>query len=498
MVKAITASSFVAVMLISGLAPAQTSDTAFKQFESGLQFYEQGRYKQALSDFEIVASMGDSEYSDDALLKIGEYYLEIAGDYEKAREYFDQILQNYATKDAAPGAYYYIGLVTMRSSFEVQALDDATANFQRVIRLYPESPWVPAAHFSTGTALERRGAWQEAVDAYFLVISDYPDSAWAAEAQLDLGWCLVRLGDPMQAMIEIQRVRTRYPETTEADEAVDWLTHLFRFYGYRELGKPVSYRADSSFRPAVSDKFKDVKAVRVSSKGIYVLEQGRKRVLTFELDGKLAGTQAAADPYGLFVDPRDTVVVANKKGLLIDGKPFMLSVPEEKGPKPLDDVRMAVRDRLGDIYVYDDDAKNVLRFDASGGLKGPFPETTPREILALDLDRNGNIIMLEKRNRTISVFSPAGRRVARIDKRGEGFELKKPVDIAVDPAGYFYVLDSDRAQVAVFDPSYTFLTLLSDNNFGGGALKKPVALDVDSSGDIYVYDEDAKTIFRFH
>ena len=498
MIQATTASSIVAVMLVSSLAPAQTSDTAFKQFESGLQFYEQGRYKQALSDFEIVVSMGDSEYSDDALLKIGEYYLEIAEDFEKAREYFDQVLQNYATKDAAPGAYYYIGLVTMRSSFEAQALDDATANFQRVIRLYPESPWVPAAYFSTGTALERRGAWQEAVDAYFLVISEYPDSAWAAAAQLDLGRSLVRMGDPMQGMIEIQRVRIRYPESAEAAEAVDLLTHLFRFYGYPQLGKPVTYRADPSFKPAVSDKFKDVTAVRISSRGIHVLERGRKRVLTFEPSGKLAGTKAAANPYGLFVDPRGIVVVANEKGLLIDGKPFMLSVPEEKGPKPLDDVRMAVRDRLGDIYVYDDNTKNVLRFDANGGLKGPFPDTTPREILALDLDRNGNIIMLEKRNETISVFSPAGHRVARIDKRGQGFELKKPVDMAVDPAGYFYVLDSDRAQVAVFDPSYHFLTLLSDNDFGGVALKKPVTLDVDSAGDVYVYDEDAKTIFCFH
>ena len=51
MFKAIAASSLLAVLLVSGLASAQTSEPALKHFESGLQFYEQGRNKQALSDF---------------------------------------------------------------------------------------------------------------------------------------------------------------------------------------------------------------------------------------------------------------------------------------------------------------------------------------------------------------------------------------------------------------------------------------------------------------
>jgi TolA-binding protein len=479
-------------------AQTQSTETARKHLESGVQFYEQARYKQALNDFEIVVSMGDPDYADDALLRIGEYYLDVEEDFAKAREYFDRVLQNYPTKDAAPGAYYYMGMVTLRSSFGAQALDDAVANFQRVLRLYPQSPWVPAALRATGLALERRGSWEEALDSYFRVMAEYPDSRWAAGAQLALGRCLVRLGDPVQGMVEIQMVRDRYPNAGEADEALDWLTHLFRLYGYPELGRPVSYRTDPAFDPKMKDKFKDIESIKISAQGVQVLERGRKRVLTFETNGRLAGTKSAADPKGMVVDPRGVLVIANEKGLLIGERPVILSVPEEKGPKPLENVRAAVRDRLGDTFVYDNKQKKVLRFGPEGKVKGSFPDSTPREVMRLELDRNGNIIFLEKKDRTVAVYSPAGRRIARIQPRGEKWDLKKPTDFAVDPAGYFYLLDEDLAEIIVFDPSYKFVTKLGSQSLGGGILEKPVALDVDGSGDIYVYDDDEKAILRFH
>jgi hypothetical protein len=247
----------------------------------------------------------------------------------------------------------------------------------------------------------------------------------------------------------------------------------------------------------MAKKFDDVKAVRVSSRGIHMLEKGKKRVLTFERTGKLAGTKAAADPQGLFVDPSATVVVSNKKGLLIGDRPFVFAVPEEKGPKPLENIQVAVRDRLGDSFIYDDKQKKVLRFDSDGKLKGSFPDSTRREVFRIEIDQVGNLILLDKKDRSVSVYTPGGRRVALIKKTGQGWDLKKPADIAVDPAGYFYILD-EEPRVVVFDPSYKFVTLLTAQSLGGGVLKKPVSFDVDSSGDLYVYDNDAKALIRFH
>ncbi len=474
------------------------SDIARQHLESGLQFYNQERYKQALKDFQIiVTSMAETEYADDAMLRIGQYYLEVERNFDKARQNFDALLQRYPTGDKAPGAYYYLGLVALRSDRSGQDLDDAMANFQRVIRLYPHSEFVAAALTETGFALERSGRWQEAVDVYSEVVSEHSNSSSAPRAQVAIGRSTVRLGDPFQGMLELQRARNRYPDTAEAAQALDLLTLVFRLYASPRFGRPISFQKDAAFRPQVQ-KFKKVLAVRLSPGGIHVLEKGNKRVATFDRTGRLTGTQAAADARTLSVDPQGALVVANQKSLIVGGRAMVLKVSHEKGPKALNKIRAATRDRFGDLYVYDEKQRKVLRFDSSGNVKGPFPDSTPREALVLEVDASGNIMILGKKDRSVEVFTPDGVRTARLPKRGAKWDLKKPVDVAVGPAGYIYLLDESSGQVVVFDSSYQFVALLSANNLGGGALRKPTTLDVDGTGALYVYDDKAKTLIRFH
>ena len=487
------------VIAATAFGQGPPTDLARQHLESGTQFYEQGRYKQALNDFQIiVTSMSGTEYADDALLRIGRYYLDIEEDYDKARESFDAALRGYPTGNAAPGAYYYLGQVFFRSDRTGRAIDDALANYQRVF-LYAGNPWIPAALYSTGRALERQGSFQEAVDAYFQVIVDHPRSEWTAGAQLGVGRSSVRQGEPLEAMAQFQEVRNNHPDTAEADAALDWLTLLYRFYGAPILGKPVSFQKDPSFKPVPRDKFKDVKALRVSDSGIHVLERGRKRVITFDRTGQLAGTRAAANPYGLSVDPRGQLVIANEKGLILDGAPRSYMVPAKDGPEPLEKIRWAARDRLGEVYVYDDKQKLILRFDEAGQLLGPFPDATPRQVLAIEVDELGNLVVLLKKDRDVVVYSPEGRALVRIPtKRGGQVTLKKACDIALDPAGYLYILDQDDAKIAVFDAAYQYLTTLTAQSLGAGALQKPTTMDVDASGDLYVYDDKAKAIIRLH
>ena len=178
------------------------NELARQHLESGIQFYQQGRYKQALNDFQIIAtSMSGTEYADDALLRIGRYYLDIEEDFDKAKDNLDAILRSYPTGDAAPGAYYYLGEVIFRSDRGGTAIDDALANYQRVF-LYPENAYIPAAIYSTGFALERQGNFRDAVDAYFQVIVDHPRSDWSAGAQLGVGRSSVRQGAAMEAILK--------------------------------------------------------------------------------------------------------------------------------------------------------------------------------------------------------------------------------------------------------------------------------------------------------
>ena len=114
------------------------------------------------------------------------------------------------------------------------------------------------------------------------------------------------------------------------------------------------------------------------------------------------------------------------------------------------------------------------------------------------MDPVGNLLLLDKRDRDVSVLSPEGRTIARIQTQKGQAAMKKAVDIALDPAGNLYVLDEEGAKIAVFDASYQFVTLLTPQSLGGGSLTKPVTLDVDASGDLYVYDEKEKAIVHLH
>ncbi|HXV59336.1 MAG TPA: tetratricopeptide repeat protein [Vicinamibacteria bacterium] len=489
--------AFLAFCLCGSTARSQApSELARQHLESGIQFYGQQRYRQALNDFQaIVTSMSSTEYADDALLHIGRYYLDVEEDFDKAKENFETILRAYPTSDAAPGAYYFLGELLFRSDRAGRSIDDAVANYQRVF-LYPGNPWIPAALFSTGRSLEHQGKFEPAVDAYFQVVAEHPSSEWTAGARLGIGRSYVRLGDPEEAMTQFQEVRNLHPDVAEAEEALDWLTLLFRFYGYPMMGEPISFRRETTFDPRLKDDFKDIIAVRISPSGVHMLERGRDRVISFDRAGKFTGSLAAADPHGLFVDARGELVVANEKGLTIEGKPAIFRVPSDKGPQQLEKIRNAVRDRLGDVYVYDDDEKKVLRFRRDGELVGAFPDAQRREILTMEVDAVGNVIMLDKKERGVDVLSPDGSVLARIPAQRAPSNLKKAVDIALDPAGYLYVLDEDEAAVAVFDAGYQFVTRLTSQNLGQGVLAKPVSLDVDASGDLYVYDDKAKALIH--
>ncbi|HEY7817235.1 MAG TPA: tetratricopeptide repeat protein [Vicinamibacteria bacterium] len=495
--RRVAASAALALAAASVAGAQAPADLARQHLESGIQFYQQQRYNQALNDFQIiVTSMPNTEFADDALLQIGRYYLEVEENFSRAKESLDTILRSYPTSDSAPGAYYYLGEVTFRSDRTGKMLDDALANYQRVF-LYPANPWIPAALYSTGLALERQGKVQEAVDAYFQVIVDHPRSEWTGGARLGVGRSYVRQGDPLEAMAQFQQARNTHPDGPEAEAALDWLTLLFRLYGTRMLGQSVSFKRDSGFNPAVKDKLNEVIAVRSSASGVHVLDRDTKRILTFDGTGKLASSQPAVEPYGLSVDARGELVVANERAVVVEGKPSTFTVPSEKGPKPLEKIRGAVRDRLGDLYIYDEGEKKVLRFRPTGDLVGPFPDATPRELLKIEMDPIGNVLLLDKRNRDVTVLNPEGRAVARIQTEKGEWGMKKAVDIALDPAGYLYVLDEQEAKIAVFDASYQFVTLLTQQNLGG-ALAKPTSLDVDSSGDLYVYDEKEKAVVRLH
>ncbi|HVR69473.1 MAG TPA: tetratricopeptide repeat protein [Vicinamibacteria bacterium] len=475
-------------------APAQTSpdDQARRLLEDGRTYRKEGKAKQALDNFNtIVTGFPDTDSVDDALLEIGRYHVEVEGDSARAREAFEHVAQRYPQSDGAPGAYYYLGRLTLQGAPTTAALEDAMAQFARVQRLYPRSAWVPQALYGTAMVHRRAGRLAEAADAGRRVALEYPNSDAAPGAHFQVGEALALLGEPRPAMEEFQRIRNRFPASEWAPRALDRITALYRLYG----GPKPAFTLDGSYAVAAGDVGKDVRALLMTpARTLWVASEKVKAAVPFGADGKIGASRPAMDPRSLALTPDGELVVAAKLAVRLGPrniKSFTLPTENPAQKDPLDRIEAAVLTPGGSILVADGKRKRVYRFDGQDKYLGPFPDDREREISRMTLDGEGGIVLLDRDRRTVSVVDEGGRVLRTQALRGAGFDLRKPSDVAVDPFLNLYVADEDGG-VHIFAPAGHLLGTIT-----GGELRKPVAITLDPAGAVLVYDDRAQKVLRY-
>jgi TolA-binding protein len=268
---------------------------ARRLLEEGRSYWAQGKAKQALENFQtIVTGFASTDAVDDALLEIGRYRLEVDGDVDKARASFEQVAKQFPQSDSAPGAYYYLGLMTLNRALSPAELDDALAQFSRLLTLYPlDAYWVPKALQAEGLVFRKAGKLEDALEAQRRVSLEYPSSDAAPAAQLEVGQLLALLDQPFPAMEEMQAVRNRFPESLEARIALDRITALYRLYG---AGKPV-FTPDPAFSVVGGDVLKEVRALLMTPSGtLWIASEKTKGAASFGPDGKMGPSLTAEDP----------------------------------------------------------------------------------------------------------------------------------------------------------------------------------------------------------
>lgn len=489
-------SALVAILLLThaAAASAQTSpdEQALGLLEDGRAYRAQKQYKQALDNFNtIVTGFQQTESVDDAWLEIGRYRLEVDDDPDKAREAFDRVAKSYPQSDGAPGAYYYLGLLTMNRALAPAEIDDAIAQFARVPRLYPRSEWVPRALYASGLAQRKAGRFAEAVEAERRVSLEHPTSDVAAAAQFQIGHCLALLGDPRQAMEEFQLVRNRFPESPWAAQALLRTTALYRLYG---ADKP-SFSLDAGYAVGAGDLLKDVASILMTPERIlWIASEKVKSAVPVSADGSRGPALGSENLRSLSLTPRGEVVLAARTAIRIgpkDIKSFVVPSDKPGELESLDKITAAVVTQAGNILVADAKRKRVFKYDHKLEFVGLFPDAKQRDVRRLQLDGEGGIVLLDEDEKTVQIFDEAGKPLRAIAARGAGYQLKKPVDVAVDAFRNSYLADVEIG-VLVFGPAGQLLATLTSPE-----LRRPTALTLDTDGAILVYDEKAERILKF-
>ena len=105
------------------------------------------------------------------------------GNYDLAREQFDQYLRLYPNTVRAPEAQYYVGAIAYQNGQH----DEAVRHFDMVLERYPVGVISADAQFKKGMALLKLDRPEDAAREFRAVIERYPNSnvAPAAQGQLD-------------------------------------------------------------------------------------------------------------------------------------------------------------------------------------------------------------------------------------------------------------------------------------------------------------------------
>ena len=483
----------VTALVATAFAQSDPAEQARRLLEDGRTYREQGKLKQALDNFNtIVNGFPDTDSIDDAMLEIGRYHVEVEGDVEKGRLAFEQVTQRFPQSDGAPGAYFYLGWVTLNRAAKPSDLDDALAQFTRVQRLYPRSPWVARALNASGLAHRKAQRYAEAVAVQRQVSMEYPTTDVAADAQFEVGQCLALMGEPRQAMEEFQQVRNRFPDSGAAREALNRITALYRLHA---SSRP-SFSQDASYSVGSGDVLRDVRAILAAPDGtVWLASDKTGSVVPYGPDGKAGSSLRGEELRGLSLAPTGELLVAAKRAVRIGEKNVKsFAVP---GSKPgeleeLEDVLAAVETQTRSLLIADKGSKRIHRYAGDFSYKGTFPDSREREAMRMQVSGEGDIVILDALSKGVYFFDEQGRSLQSVGLRGAGYEIKKPVDIAVDAFRNLYVADEEGA-VLVFSREGRLMATV-----GKGELQRPKAMTLDASGAILVYDDKQRRVVRYN
>ncbi len=152
-------------------------------------------------------------------------------------------------------------------------------------------------------------------------------------------------------------------------------------------------------------------------------------------------------------------------------------------------------DTMMNLYVTDPQGRRVVVFDTAGQQRLVIANTDP---LGIAVDREGRILVGDRRLKGIQVFSKTGQAGSTF---GQG-QLERPVDVAVDYAsGWVYVADQRRNAILVFDGQGGLLsggTAWKDQSGAPVQLSAPTAIALDRvRNEVLVADQNNGCVLIF-
>jgi outer membrane protein assembly factor BamD len=233
--------ALVGLLLLSGCSlfrgRPDTLAPAGQLYSNGERDLDRARYEAARDAFrKIVERHPDSNLVPQARFLVGETYYRDK-EYEKAAKEFEAFMNLYPGHAIADLAQYRLAqsFYDDRPSLERDqaATAKAMAEFQKLIKQYPESRYAPDAivkieacrlrlaqkELWVADYYERQGNWQAAIQRYDVILKEYARTSAAPQALFQKAEALLRLQRPDEADGAFRLLVDEYPRSEWARRA---------------------------------------------------------------------------------------------------------------------------------------------------------------------------------------------------------------------------------------------------------------------------------------
>ena len=239
---------------------------------------------------------------------------------------------------------------------------------------------------------------------------------------------------------------------------------------------------------------------------VKVFDQQGKALFSFGRGGTVKGTFNF--PLGIGIDSSDRIYVADSGNhrvqVFAPGGKYLFQFSTEtqhKQIKPSDPTDVVVESRSNKCFVVDNDNHWILAYDLGTrkplGIFGTMgmEKNEFRFPFFLDMDREGNLYVVEVINTRVQVLDSQGDYITAIGGWGvERGEFYRPKGVAVDAKNRVYVSDSYLEVIQVFDRDGTFLSILGNEENSIARFETPTGIFVDGEMRLYVVEMQANRI----
>ncbi len=176
--------------------------------------------------------------------------------------------------------------------------------------------------------------------------------------------------------------------------------------------------------------------------------------------------------------------------------------PQLPADLKLGPVSAVAANAAGRVYVCHRGQRPIVVFDRAGKYLRSWGDGLLQTPHGLRVDPAGNVWVTDMAAHVVLKFDPAGKLLLTLGKRNQPGatpdRFNRPTDVAVAPAGEFYVADGyGNARVVKFSREGKYISEWGRKGTGPGEFHLPHAIFLDDKGRVYVGDRENNRVQVF-